>query len=258
MRKSIVIFLSLLLFSVSISAQEIETDSLTFLLTGASFASPNNGWFEIGCTLNNAKAINRAIGGEAIADTANRIIDGSLYSEDELDGIDALVIMQVHDRDVFDESQLKANIDDYETPFDRSNYAAAFDYVIKRYLTDCYNLKFNVNSKYFNTKAGKPAVIVLCTHWHDSRDIYNSSVRKLGVKWGFPIVEFDQYIGFSKNAVHPVTGEQISLLYTNDKQDTDGVSYGWHPEKGKDKYIQQRMGAIFADTMRKIFSIAGR
>ncbi len=46
---------------------------------------------------------------------------------------------------------------------------------------------------------GKPASIVLCTHWHDSRPIFNTSVRKLAEKWGFPVVEFDRYIGFSKN-----------------------------------------------------------
>ncbi|HBK94819.1 MAG TPA: DUF5040 domain-containing protein, partial [Porphyromonadaceae bacterium] len=73
--------------------------------------------------------LNRAIGGEAIADAANRIIDGTLYTIEELEHIDALVIMQVHDRDVFDESQLKPNYTEYPVPFDRSNYAAAFDYV---------------------------------------------------------------------------------------------------------------------------------
>ena len=69
------------------------------------------------------------------------------------------------------------------------------------------------------------------------------------------MVEFDKYIGFSKNAVHPVTGEQISLLFADDKQEIGGEAFGWHPENGKDKYIQQRMGAIFADTMRKIFPV---
>ena len=245
----------LFLVTFSLWAQEKTEKQYTFLLTGASFASPNNGWFEIGCELTNAKPLNRAIGGEAIADAANRMIAATLYDKEELEEIDALVIMQVHDKDVMDESQLKDNYTDYKTPFDRSNYAAAFDYVIKRYLTECYNLKFDKNSRYYNTQYGKPAVVVLCTDWHDGRVTYNTSVRKLAEKWGFPVVEFDKFIGFSRNALHPVTGEQISRLFTGDKQEIDGEIFGWHPENGKEQYIQQRMGAVFADTMRKIFPV---
>lgn len=247
------LFVILLACSATLFAQTETGNRYTFLLTGASFASPNNGWFEVGCELSGAMPLNRAIGGEAIADAANRMIDGTLYTAEELENIDALVIMQVHDRDVSDESQLKPDYTDYETPFERSNYAAAFDYVIKRYLSDCYNLKFDAKSKYYDTRAGKPAVIVLCTDWHDGRVTYNTSVRKLAEKWGFPVVEFDKNIGFSKNTLHPVTGAQVSLLFTDDKQQIDGETFGWHPENGQDKYIQRRMGAIFADVMRRIF-----
>ena len=48
-----------------------EKKKLTVLLSGASFASVDNGWFELGCEALRAKGINRAIGGEAIADVAN-------------------------------------------------------------------------------------------------------------------------------------------------------------------------------------------
>lgn len=253
MRKIVVLSFVILFSLFSVFAQVAEDRPYQFLLSGASFASPNNGWFEIGCEWSGATPLNRAVGGEAIADTANRMINGTLYTPSELEDIDAFIIMQVHDFDVFDELQLEPKYTDYKTPFDRTNYAAAFDYVIKRYLTDCYNLKFDENSRYYNSKSGKPAVVVLCTHWHDSRDIYNNSVRQLAEKWGFPVVEFDKQIGFSKKSPHPVTGEQISLLFSNDKQEAAGVTYGWHPENGKDKYIQQRMGAIFAAVMQKIF-----
>ncbi|HBK32368.1 MAG TPA: DUF5040 domain-containing protein [Porphyromonadaceae bacterium] len=256
MKRIPLFLLVLLIFPAIVSAQhKASNESYTFLLTGASFASPNNGWFEVGCDILGAKPVNRAIGGEAIADAANRMVKGTLYTKAELEEIDALVIMQVHDKDVFDESQLSDKYTDYQTPFDRSNYAAAYDYVIKRYMAECYNLKFDEGSKYYNTKYGKPAVVVLCTDWHDARVTFNTSVRKLAAKWGFPVVEFDQFIGFSKNTVHPVTGEQVSLLFTGDKQTIDGVTYGWHPENGTDAYIQRRMGAIFADTMQKIFPI---
>lgn len=147
--------------------------------------------FELGCESLEVAPINRAIGAESIASTANRMFEGTLYSTEEFENIDALVIMQVHEKDVFDESQLKT---DYKTPF---NYAAAFDFVIKRYLTECYNLKFDEHSKYYNSRGGKPAVIVLCIHWHDARVVYNASISKLADKWGFPVMEFDKYIGFS-------------------------------------------------------------
>lgn len=227
----------------------------TLLLSGASFASPDNGWFELGCESLDAIPINRAIGGEAIANTANKMADSTLYSLEELDQVDAFIIMHVHDKDVFDEIQLKEKYTDYSTPFDRSNYAAAYDYVIKRYITDCYNQQFNKDSKYYGNKYGKPVNIIFCTHWHDARTIYNSSIRKLALKWGFPLIEFDKYIGFSKNTLHPVTGNQFSLIYAKDTQETDGILYGWHPQRGKEQFIQQKMAAIFVDVMRKVLPV---
>ncbi|MFH1498062.1 MAG: DUF5040 domain-containing protein [Verrucomicrobiota bacterium] len=225
------------------------------LLTGASFASKENTWFEMGCRSVGVTAINRAIGGEAIANTANRMAKGTLYSPEELETMDALVIMQVHDKDVIDPSQLRHAWTDYETPFNKTNYAAAYDYVIKRYLSECYALRDNPQSRFYQTKSGKPAVIILCTHWHDARVTYNTTIRQLGAKWGLPVVEFDRYIGFSKDTPHPVTGKQVSLLYATDTQTTDGVTYGWHPKRGEDSYVQQRMAAIFADTLRRVLPV---
>lgn len=167
MKKLLTLLLALPLAWGHAAAQ--ENAKYTILLTGASFASPQNGWFEIGCRQLDARAINRAIGGESIADTANRMAEGTLWNAGELDEMDALVIMQVHNRDVSATGGLKEKYTDYTTPFDRSNYAAAFDYVIKRYQSECYALKDDPKSKYYGTKSGKPAVIVLCTDWHDAR-----------------------------------------------------------------------------------------
>lgn len=254
--KKALLFFILLLSPFYIQAQTVDSkNTYNILLTGASFASPNNGWFELGCEKLDAKGVNRAIGGEAIANTANRMIEGTLYSAEELEEMDALVIMQVHEKDVFNESELLPAYTDYTIPFDRSNYAAAYDYVIKRYLTECYELRDNPQSKYYGSKSGKPAIIVLCTHWHDARKIYNTSIRQLAEKWGFPLVEFDKYIGFSKNVPHPVTGKQQSLLFTSDEQVTDGVTYGFHPKNGKNEYIQQRMAAVFVDVMKKVLPL---
>lgn len=254
MKKLILVSLFLVLFLCGHTATQ---DSLKYniLMTGASFASSQNTWFEMGCKELNANPINKAVGGEAIANTANRMAEGTLYSPEELDVIDALVIMQVHNKDVFDETQLLPKYTDYHTPFDRSNYAAAYDYVIKRYISECYNLKDNPKSKYYGTKFGKPAVIVLCTNWHDARVTYNTSIRKVAEKWGLPLIEFDKYIGFSKNVLHPITNDQYSLLYAYDTQTIDGVKYGQHPQRGEDKYIQQRMAAIFVSLMKTVLPI---
>lgn len=136
-----------------------------------------------------------------------------------------------------------------------TEHTAAYDYVIKRYLTECYELRNNTTSKYYNTPYGKPAIIVLCTHWHDCRTVYNESIRKLAAKWGVPLIEFDKYIGFSKNVLHPVTGKPFSQLYSTDIQVTEGIAYGHHPIRGEQSYMQQRMAAIFVDLMTKILPI---
>lgn len=163
--------------------------------------------------------------------------------------------MHVLDKNVADTVGLKKNYTDYTVPFDRSNYAAAYDYMIKRYITECYNLKFDKNSKYYNTPAGKPVVIVFSTHWHDVRVTYNQAIRLLGERWGFPVIEFDKYIGFSKDSLHPVTGKQYSIIYSHNNEKVNGEEFGWHPYNGEKEYIQQRMAAIFVDLMKKVLPL---
>ena len=258
MKNSIIslLFCSLVLplFAQSKPDQSDHPPRYNILLTGASFAAPQNRWFEMGCAMLNATPINRAVNATTIAHTANWMELGKLYTKQELETLDALVIMHVHNRNVADENGLLENYRDYSMPLAIDSYAAAYDYVLKRFISDCYELRNDPDSKYYGSKSGKPAVIVLCTHWHDSRTIFNSSIRRLAEKWGFPVVEFDKYIGFSKNTLHPVTKEQYSRLYTVDThvEDEDGVTYGWHPVNGDDSFIQRRMAAIFADLMRRI------
>ena len=91
MKRLTSLFFILIACAANLAAQSTKQNSYTFLLTGASFASPNNGWFEIGCSLVGATPINRAIGGEAIADAANRMNAGTLYSREELEKIDEVV-----------------------------------------------------------------------------------------------------------------------------------------------------------------------
>ena len=139
----------------------------TFVLTGASFASPSNTWFETGCER-----------------TVKIMLDGTLYSREELERMDALVIMQVHDRDVYVSEDLGKGKcwEECASCLETGNYAEGFDFVIKRYMSDCYNLRDDPDSKYYRSQSGKPALIVLCTHWHDARTAYNESVRKLAAK----------------------------------------------------------------------------
>ena len=111
MKKLLTLLLALPLAWGHAAAQ--ENAKYTILLTGASFASPQNGGFEIGCRQLDARAINRAIGGESIADTANRMAEGTLWNAGELDEMDALVIMQVHNRDVSATGGLKEKYTDY-------------------------------------------------------------------------------------------------------------------------------------------------
>ncbi len=226
------------------------------MLAGASFAYTGNGWFEIGCKKLGAGAVNKALGsGGSVVTLANAMAEGSFYTPEELDEADAFVIMHVHDRDVYSGKGLKEDLSEYRPPFGKDDYAEAYDYVIKKYITDCFRQKDNPASKYYRLPHGKPVSIVLCTHWHDSREIYNRTVRQLAQKWGLPLIEFDKYIGFGKEQVHPVTKEQHSLIYAVDTQDSGGVRYGWHPIRGENSYIQQRMAAVFTDTMTRILPL---
>lgn len=162
----------------------------TFVLTGASFASPSNTWFETGCERIGATPINRAVGGQSILSTVKMMLDGTLYSREELERMDALVIMQVHDRDVYVSEDLGKGKcwEECASCLETGNYAEGFDFVIKRYMSDCYNLRDDPDSKYYRSQSGKPALIVLCTHWHDARTAYNESVRKLAAKWGLSLI----------------------------------------------------------------------
>lgn len=233
------------------NAQETSDNGLTIMLTGASFAVEQNGWFELGCEWLGATPVNKAVSGEAIYHTANRMANGTFYTFDELENTDVLVIDHVHNQNVNDESALKDDYHDYDMP--TQNYAVAYDYVIKRYKDDCYNLKDNPESKYYGTESGKPAVIVLCTHWHDSRTVFNASVRELAEKWNIPLVKFDDKIGFTKDVL--VDGRQPSLQYCQDTEYFDGTTYGWHPKRGQGEYIQQKMAQIFVDEMSSVLDV---
>jgi hypothetical protein len=229
-----------------------EEYSRRFLITGASFAVPENGWFELVCEAFNAQAINRAVESEAIMQTAVKMYNGTLYSQDELEQIDAFIILHVHNQNVANTEWIKEDYTEYTLSTLSANYSVAYDYVIKKYQDDCRRLKDNPASSYYGSENGKPAVIFLCTHWHDSRTVYNPAIRTLAQRWNLPLIKWDENIGFSKN--QPDTdGKQPSIQYARDNENIGGVTYGWHPLRGKGQYIQQKMAGIAMAELEKIF-----
>lgn len=112
MYKRITLFTFICLLALAGIAQ--NKDTYTILLSGASFAEPNNKWFEMGCRALHAIPINRAVSAESIAHTANKMLDGTLYTPEEFDNIDVFVLMQVHEKDVYNEANLKENYKDYK------------------------------------------------------------------------------------------------------------------------------------------------
>lgn len=232
-------------------AQE-QTYDHHFLLAGASFAVPENGWFELVCEAFNAEPLNRAVSGDAIKNTASDMYYDRFYTTEELDRIDAFIIMHVHNQDVASTNGIKENYEDY-THSEIQMYNTAYDYVIKRYKADCYNLKFNPESRYYQTENGKPATIILCTHWHDSRIDYNQSIRTLAERWQLPLIKLDENIGFTRKVVD-ADGSQPSLKYAADTEKIYDITFGWHPLRGREQYIQQKIASIAMKELEKLFT----
>lgn len=224
-----------------------------FMLYGASFAIPQNGWFEIACNDMGIEAINKSVSGEAIYHDARRMDKGTDYTTAELDRTDVLVIMHVHNQNVANTANLKDKWEDYTNIATTTDYAVGYDYVIKRYIADCAALEFNPDSKYYGVTGGKPAKIMLCTHWHDGRTTYNPAIRQLAEKWNFPLIEFDKNIGFSKDDEDNSDPGAPSRAMAHDTETIGGITYGWHPKRGDNSPIQRRMASIFIQKVAETY-----
>lgn len=231
--------------------QTIKVFNKNILLTGASFAYPENEWFSSLCNSLNVTGYNKAVSGETIVDTAQKMYDETLYTSDEFEDFEILLIFHSHNQKVTNTTYIKENYEEYQFPL--TDKSACWDYVLKKYASECYAAKDNPESKWYGTKYGKPFVVVVCTHWHDARTIFNDSIRELQKKWGFTLCELDKNIGFSKNQVHPVTKEQISILHCDNgygnTEEIEGVTYGWHPTRGKNAWIQYKIASIIKSTL---------
>lgn len=259
--------------------------SKTILLLGASFAYKTNGWFEYSSEISGFRGINKAVSGSRAYHAA---IDYDTLVGNYIDNIDALAIMHTHDTDCYNAEDLQENYQDYTVNSSMSN-AAAFDYIIKRYMADCL-------------ERHKTPCIILCTHWHDGRTIYNNSVRLLAKKWSALLVEFDNKT-LSATQNHPtltdsngnkltpsiinsltppdhtniITDSGQGCIQTNmidgelkkyDAEVLNGKICAWHPDRryksdteentdnnrdsGSYPYIQKLMGNIFYNDIKII------
>ena len=144
-------------------------------------------------------------------------------------------------------------------------YAAGYDYLLKKYAFDCYNLRLNPDSKWFGTKSGKPVIIVCTTQWHDGYVRFNEAIKKVAKRHGAIIADIAGNIGFSYLQTDPTNPDSVrwSAIHCNNSaigsgNDTEtipihGVMYtgmGWHPTRQWDCYIQMKRAQILAETMR--------
>lgn len=144
-------------------------------------------------------------------------------------------------------------------------YAAGYDYLLKKYALDCYNLRLNPDSKYYGTKSGKPVIIVCTTQWHDGYVRFNDSVKIMAKRHGAIVCDVANNVGFSYLQTNPTNDDSIrwGALHCNNaaigsSNDTEtipihGVMYtgmGWHPTRQWDCYIQMKRAQILAETMR--------
>lgn len=226
--------------------------SSVFCLSGASFASSGNGWFEVACRNLGVAPMNKAVSGSHVSDLATGMYNGTFWTPAEFEQFTHLVIMFSHNYDISLFNEVEDDWTNYSF-FQYSNDRVStrcFDYIIRKYRDMCYAQRLVTGSKWFGTTAGKPCNIILTTNWHDSRTRYNDSVRKVCEKWRLPLVAFDECVGFTRNQpLETASGEsiQMSLKYSGDTEVIDGVTYGWHPQLGQAQYIQQKMAKTFCD-----------
>lgn len=242
------------------------------LLLGASFAYSANAWFAAACEKLGLTGINEAVSGSNILDDAYKLIQGTLFTN--IEDFDILAIMHTHDFDVntLDSTYQAYTWEDYEDDpefvaicaegsADISKwYACAFDYVLKKYAYLCYQCKDDEDSHWYNTQYGKPAIVAICSSWHDARQRYNSTSKLLATRWGHHYIDIASGIGFSCQTLSPATGAQPSILYAQDTQnqtfEMGGESVtqtvGWHPYRGEGSWTQARIAEIFREGIARM------
>lgn len=258
-------------------------DKMAFII-GASITIDANGWFQNACRQSGYKGINVAVSGISIMHDANKIWRGTLYTEEELENMDVFIISHTHNYNILTPDKLRNTVADYENGLDptdsnqyvvpitpgnaqgttinvAANYAMAYDYLIKKYMDDCYKLRLKSGSKYYGTKCGKLPKIIICSYWQDDYVVFNESSKLLAKKFNLTYCDFANNSGFSYKQTDPndPNSIRISALYcnnssygsSNDTHDIliNGVLYtnmGWHPTRDINSKLSKQMGNILA------------
>lgn len=225
------------------------------LLTGASFAGPNNGWDKLLQDMTGIEVINMAQGGTTIMtnmaarmlNADDRKVHGSLFwanRRDVFDEVGTVIIFHSHNYNVLLEEKEYRNrtVAWYkEHPTEATGdkkYAGAFDYVIKQ------------------LKEWNPDIqILICSHWLPSRTTYNASSRELVFRHDIAYCPLDVELGFTPEELvrvaigidgrpEPIEGNyNRSVLHSqfvdynnvnNPRGKTEqpvagGIIWGWHP-----------------------------
>lgn len=146
-------------------------------------------------------------------------------------------------------------------------YSAGFDYLIKKYKQDCYDLKNNPLSKWYGSPFGKPTQIIICSYWHDGYVVYNESARELSNRLGATYCDIANNVGFTYKTTNPNDENSLrdSYLYCNNRlysssNDSEtipinGVNYtnmGWHATRDMLSDLTKIRGSILASTLEKL------
>lgn len=235
----------------------------TIAITGASLAHDANDWFGIAVSRLGVSGINKARSGYGRpTNDGNEIWKDTFFTPEEFEDVDIFAFQYANVEGIADTQDLLPRPQDYtegHEPTPTSNRikqlteAQAMDFLLKTLQEKCYAQKDNPESKWYGTKHGKPLRLMFVTHWHDGRTENSASIRVLAKRWGAALCEFDTKIGFSKDQPLP-DKTQVSTLYAQDNEVIDGVEYGHHPKRGySSAYIQNRMGVIFAQSIKESF-----
>lgn len=226
-------------------ANPAEDKHIVVATMGASLMYPGNGWVEEACNALRVRCINKAVSSALPIHFAQLLWENAYATEQEIKDIDILLIQFANCKDVYgDATTFFPAADNYTRNYTASSdelfkeysYAQQIDYILKKWQQIC-------------DQNNKPMHVIFVTHWHDGRVEYNTAVRKLAQRCNADVCELDKYIGFTKDQLL-LDGTQPSVKYAQDTELIDGVTYGWHPLRGKDgSEIQHKMASILYDKL---------
>jgi hypothetical protein len=233
------------------------------MAVGASFINQANGWFELACLKKGLIPINKGAGATYMYNNvAAKMLDanisqphGSLFmvnGVDIFDEVDALFVMHATNQRIYPRDGYEPKtLEQYKATGVGTDNILAFDYVIKQYKQWCAEkvVEKPRSDGGVDVLGTKKCNIILCSHWLQSRKIYNFNAKLLANKHGISFLDFATSIGISENDnIHITTnydGQLIplegdynrSILYSaytdaavtaGKTEIIDGIMWGWH------------------------------